>query len=241
MKLSDFRKFQSKSFRKFWDFWKFSKWWFFENYEILWKSKNQDFGRNFGNFSKISFFQKISKIFEDQLWEDLTFFVFNRFWISFFIDRSEIPWRTRFFDPKVFKKHRKKVSHDWALLSPPLVHDQFFAGALWRPLGRLGRHYHKIWDSVNENVQVLIDFGARVLLYSYSNSIPVLDYKKSCNRDHHSGGSEKLLWLLLPQNTRLRERRFWAISWMIFLLKKNIILSLFWRIFLNYFRTKKIS
>ena len=63
----------------------------------------------FENFQKSQNFRKFSKMFEDQLWEDLTFFVFNRFWISFFIDRSEIPWRTRFFYPKVFKKHRKKV------------------------------------------------------------------------------------------------------------------------------------
>ena len=61
-------------------------------------------------FKKSQKNQKFSKFFEDQLWEDLTFFVFNRFWISFFIDRSEIPWRTRFFDPKVLKKHRKKVA-----------------------------------------------------------------------------------------------------------------------------------
>ena len=83
---------------------------FFENYENPLKIEKSRFRKKFWKFFKNLIFQKISKIFEDQLWEDLTFFVFNRFWISFFIDRSELPWRTRFFEPKVFKKHRKKVA-----------------------------------------------------------------------------------------------------------------------------------
>ena len=95
---SSWRKFILKNIfvffsRKFWKIFSF----FFSSKILIFFWQNQNFW-------------KFSKKFEDQLWEDLTFFVFNRFWISFFIDRSEIPWRTRFFDPKVFKKHRKKVA-----------------------------------------------------------------------------------------------------------------------------------
>ena len=68
-------------------------------------------------FKNLIFFQKISKFFEDQLWEDLTFFVFNRFWISFFIDRSEIPWRTRFVSKSLYKAQEKSSLR----LRPPIA------------------------------------------------------------------------------------------------------------------------
>ena len=78
--------------RKFWRFFEENE--IFENFENFFRNHDFSIFKGFSKFSKnhdfekfqkkISKFRKIWKFFEDQLWEDLTFFVFNRFWIFFY-------------------------------------------------------------------------------------------------------------------------------------------------------------
>ena len=82
--------------------------------KIFWKSKNQDFGRNFGKFSKISFFRKFSKIF----WKSRTFFKLWRFFstknfanflMNFFLNRISLIWKRWWCRREIARTQRRRV------------------------------------------------------------------------------------------------------------------------------------